>query len=196
MSNPAPHAVDSLAARAARGDVSATEQLIARWSGAIRRWTLASLGDVHRADDAAQDAVERLLRGLASYDPSRPFEPWLRRIVRNAATDQHRSRSRRREERWDERSAPSEPARSVAPDRALDLAEGARRAMQAFAVLTEGQREVLIAVDHDGHSVAEVARRLGVTPGTVRSQLCKGRRAVRRRLLARDPEIADLLEAP
>jgi len=188
MPPPSPIAVDSLASRAARGEPDAIEQLIVRWSGAIRRWTLASLGDVARADDAAQDAVERLLRGLPSYDPARPFEPWLRRIVRNAATDQHRKRARRREDGPVELLVASDPAH------ALDLADGARRALAAFAHLSERQREVLLAVDHDGRSVADTAAALGVTAGTVRSLLCKGRRAVRLRLLAHDPELASLLE--
>jgi len=188
MTSPRPIAVDTLAARAAGGEREAVEQLVARWSGAIRRWTLASLGDVARADDAAQDAVERLLRGLASYDPARPFEPWLRRIVRNAATDQHRQRARRREDGLVELAVARDPGR------ALDLAAGARRALDAFACLTERQRAVLIAVDHDGHSVAEVASELGIAAGTVRSVLCKGRRQVRCALLRRDPELAALLE--
>jgi len=188
MTRPSPIPVDSLAARAAAGETEAVHALVGRWAGAIRRWTLASLGDVHRADDAAQDAVERLLKGLPSYDPHRPFEPWLRQIVRNAATDQHRKRSRRRE-------APEvEGAHGPDPGRVLDLARGARRALDAFAELTERQRAVLIAVDHDGHSVAEVAQALEIGPSTVRSVVCKARRAVRLRLLSRDPELAALLE--
>ncbi len=173
MSHPSPVSVDSLAARAAGGDVDATRELVARWSGAIRRWTLASLGDVERADDAAQDAVERLLKGLPSYDPRRPFEPWLRQIVRNASADQHRRRSRRREEAEVEVSAHGDPGR------ALDLDRGARRALAAFAHLTERQRAVLIAVDHDGRTVQEVSVALDIGPSTVRSVLCKARRSAR-----------------
>ena len=190
MARPAPVPIDSLAARAAAGERDAVEALVDRWSGAIRRWTLASLGDVHRADDASQDAVERLLKGLPTYDPERPFEPWLRQIVRNASTDQHRKRSRRRED------PEVEMAHRDDPGRALDLADGARRALHAFATLTERQRSVLLAVDHDGRSVSEVSQALGVGPSTVRSVLCKARRAVRRRLLADDPELAALLEGP
>lgn len=190
MAHLAPISIDSLAARAAAGERDAVEALIARWSGAIRRWTLASLGDVQRADDAAQDAVEKLLKGLPSYDPQRPFEPWLRQIVRNASTDQHRKRRRRKEE------PEVEMAHRDDPGRALDLAQGARRALDAFATLTERQRSVLMAVDHDGHSVSEVAETLDIGASTVRSVLCKARRAVRLRLLSEDPELAALLEGP
>jgi RNA polymerase sigma-70 factor (ECF subfamily) len=190
MTRPAPIPVDSLAARASAGDVEAVQALVARWAGAIRRWTLASLGDVHRADDAAQDAVERLLKGLPSYDSHRPFEPWLRQIVRNASTDQHRKRSRRRED------PEVEVAHGPDPGRALDLARGARRALEAFAELTERQRAVLMAIDHDGRSVDEVAQALDIGPSTVRSVVCKARRSVRLRLLSQDPELAALLEGP
>ena len=182
-----PIAVDSTAARAAAGDPDAIAQLVQRWSGAIRRWTLAAMGDVVRADDVAQDALERLLKGLPSYDPHRPFEPWLRQVVRNTAIDHQRRTTRRRE------VDPVDTMQHLDPAHALDLDAGARRALAAFACLTERQRAVLIAVDHDGRSVAEVAAEFAIDPGTVRSVVCKARRAVRSKLLAERPELAALV---
>jgi len=188
MNLPLPIAIDSLVARAAAGEREAVEALVGRWARPIRRWCLAALGDAARADDAAQDAVLKVLKGLPSVDPARPFEPWLRTVVRHACTDQHRRRARARE-------APEvDHAHRPDPTRALDLDTGARHALQALQELTERQRQVLLLVDHTGCSPTEAARQLGVAPGTVRATLHTARRVVRTHLLATRPELRALLE--
>ena len=91
-----------LAVRAFAGDRDAFVQ---RYAGQARRVARAVLGNEADADDAAQDGFLAALRNLGRYDPTRPFGPWLMRIVSNAATD----RRRRRKVRMTEQVPPQTP---------------------------------------------------------------------------------------
>ncbi len=80
----------ALAIRAQAGDLEAFGELVELFSGQARRVARAVLGDPDDGDDAAQDAFLSALRHLKRYDPSRPFGPWLMRIVADAAADHRR----------------------------------------------------------------------------------------------------------
>ena len=77
----------ALAVMAKAGDVDAFGELVDRYSAQARRVARAVLSDPDDGDDAAQDAFLSALKHLNRYDPSRPFGPWLMRIVANAAAD-------------------------------------------------------------------------------------------------------------
>lgn len=188
MSHPAP--TDLVLVRAQRGDAQALDTLLHTWSRPIRRWALASMGDAVRADDAAQDALLRIIAGLPSVDPQLPIGPWVRTVVRNVCIDHQRRRGRQ-----DQRQAPLIDSSSGTPSTParIDLQRGANRALHAIAQLTERQREVLLAVDHDGQTPSEVAELMGLAAGTVRATLFTARRALRTHLLASDPELAALI---
>jgi RNA polymerase sigma-70 factor (ECF subfamily) len=164
-----------LAARAHAGDLEAFGQLVERYSGQARRVARGVLGDPHDGDDAAQDAFLSALRNLGRYDPTRPFGPWLMRIVSNAAVD----RRRRNKVRATEALSPSSPTRAGGP-----AADTDRRAMlQALETglgrLPERQRIAVTLFDVEGYSHAEIAEILQVPQGTVRSDVFHGRRALR-----------------
>src|SRR5437762_9185517 len=83
----------ALVASALAGDREALGTLVEWYAGSVRRVTRAILGNVDDAEDAAQDGVLAALVKLDRYDPSRPFGPWLLRIVANAAIDRRRRRT-------------------------------------------------------------------------------------------------------
>lgn len=183
----AEHSDEDLARRAAAGDELALGELLARSWPEIRRVALVRVGDPVMADDAVQEALMRLLRFADRFDPTRPFRPWMRQLVRNACTDVFRRRGRRDDPLIEL------PANAADPGRAMDLDRGARRVEEAFASLTERQREIWLRCEQDGASVAEVARELDIASSTVRVVLHQARKALRLRLLAEDPELAELV---
>lgn len=63
------------------------EHLLAAHVARVHRATLGMLGEEQEAREAAQDALMKAFRARASYDASRPFYPWLYRIVRNTCLD-------------------------------------------------------------------------------------------------------------
>lgn len=164
-----------LAALAQAGDREAFGELVYRYAAPARRLTRAVLRNDADADDAAQDGFLAALRTIGRYDPTRPFGPWLMRIVANAAAD----RRRRRRVRETEALTPSLASPAASPDEEAHR-EGLRSALrEALATLPERQRLAIVFFDVEGYSHAEIAEVLGVPAGTVRSDVFHARRALR-----------------
>ena len=166
----------ALVARALAGDRAALGVLVTRFAAPVRRLALAILRDPDEADDAAQDGVLQALIKLDRYDPTRPFGPWLMRIVANAAIDRRRRRAVRDTSELDEGLAGGGPLPDVEVDR---LALRQRLAM-ALDHLPQRYRMALVLFDVEGYSQSEIAEILGVAPGTVRSAVFHARRRLRR----------------
>ena len=166
----------ALVARALAGDRTALGVLVTRFAAPVRRLAYAILRDAHEAEDAAQDGVLQALVKLDRYDPTRPFGPWLMRIVANAAIDRRRRRAVRDTSELDEALAGGGPLPDVEVDR---LALRQRLAM-ALDKLPERYRIAVVLFDVEGYSQAEIAEILGVAPGTVRSAVFHARRRLRR----------------
>ena len=150
--------------------------LVTRFAAPVRRLAYAILRDADEADDAAQDGVLQALVKLDRYDPTRPFGPWLMRIVANAAIDRRRRRAVRDTTELDEGLTGGGPLPDVEVDR---LALRQRLAM-ALDKLPQRYRMALVLFDVEGYSQAEIAEILGVAPGTVRSTVFHARRRLRR----------------
>src|SRR5436190_4695785 len=125
---------DARALRGARrGDERELERLFrAHWSHAYRAAYLV-VHDAAAAEDIAQEAFLTVVRTLDRYDRSRPFGPWLHRIVVNRAIDHARARSLRGELLGDEREVI-----------AGDEARFDERLLGALAALDPDQRAVIV----------------------------------------------------
>ena len=186
------HTDEDLARAAGSGDARALEALARRCWPDLRRWALIELGDPVQADDAVQEALVRLMRFADRFDPSRPFRPWLKTLLRRTCHD-----VRRRAARHDDRSAPEvDIGRSADPGRALDLDRAARRAAAALEDLSPRQRQIWLLCEREGLSAVQAAEQLEVEPGTARALLYQARKALRKRLLLDTPELHDLVRGP
>lgn len=168
----------ALAARASDGDRDAFGELVRRHQAAVRRACRAVTGHEHDADDAAQDAFLSALDRIETYDPKRPFGPWLMRIATNAAIDLLRRRAVRRADALDEALV----AASASPARDAEQSELRRRLSVALAALPERQRIAVTLFDLEGYPHAEIADVLGIPEGTVRSDVFHARRKLRESL--------------
>lgn len=164
-----------LAGLALAGDRDAFGELVLRYAGQARRVARAILRDADEADDAAQDGFLSALKHLGRYDPSRPFGPWLIRIVANAAMD----RRRRRRVRAADPIAPSMASGAIGPDTETDRSAFRDALDAALATLPERQRVAVVLFDVEGYSHREIAETLGIPEGTVRSDVFHARRALR-----------------
>lgn len=124
-------------------------------------------GEGADAEDVVQEAWMRAVRGLPDFSWQSSLRTWLSAIVVNCCR-----------ERWRARGIPlvEEPgtAASNEPDPHLSLDLEA-----ALASLPAGYRSVLLLHDLEGYTHEEIAQRLGVEPGTSKSQLSRARRAMR-----------------
>jgi RNA polymerase sigma-70 factor (ECF subfamily) len=144
------------------------------------------------AEDVVQEVFWCIHRRIATYDPSRPFAPWLYRITLNSAYTHLRRQAARRESSIEEiqprmfsgsLTVPWE--RAVAPDIEERLAkqEMARRAEEIIAELPEEYGTVLWMHDVEDISAARVSKVLDLSLPAVKSRLYRGRLAVRELLL-------------
>lgn len=136
------------------------------------------------AEDAAQDAFLSAYRNLDRFSgPS--FRAWLTRIGINAARDILRKRKRRPSEpypEWEDDSWQPPTNESEGPE-AVSMVGAQRTAIgRAMATITEDQRAAIILYDVQGFDYAEIADMTGVSVGTVKSRIHRGRLALRDRL--------------
>jgi RNA polymerase sigma-70 factor, ECF subfamily len=175
---------DGLVARVADGDTDALRQLYERHGGIVFGLAYRLVGDRQGAEECTQDVFVALWRGAASYDPARSrVSTWLYAITRNRSLDLIRRRAVRPVELMD-----SPPSRDQSPD-ASEIAaasERAERVSAALAELPEPQLEVLKLAYFEGLSHSEIAERLGIPVGTVKSRV----RLALERLRALAPKFA------
>jgi RNA polymerase sigma-70 factor (ECF subfamily) len=157
------HSADgSLVARARAGDPRAADELAVRHVRQVWRAAYAITGRPDLADDAVQDGFERAFGALDQFDLSRPFAPWITRIVVNRALSLV-TRVRPTEEFDEERHGA--PADVPASD--LEVAE-------ALARIAPDRRAVVVMRIVIGFSPQETADALGIAVGTVHSRLHRG----------------------
>jgi RNA polymerase sigma factor (sigma-70 family) len=159
--------VDVVVVRGAkRGDPLAIEDLIRQASPYVGRICAAiALED---GEDAMQEALIAIVRGLPSLREPTAFKAWARRIaVREAVRV---ARRRRPTDQIDERLEAGE----IDIDDSVDV-------RTALAALRPDQRAVLVLRDLDGYSEHDVAELLNIPAGTVKSRLHRARAAFSQR---------------
>ncbi|MGH9286888.1 MAG: RNA polymerase sigma factor [Acidimicrobiales bacterium] len=179
-------------AAAQAGDRDALEILLRRHHD--RLWALCRrlTGNHADAEDALQDALIAIARGIRRYDGRAAFTTWSYRVATNACLDELRRRRRRPIPEMPEPlgvgassdgpggglvAPPALPAVEVVADR-LDIDA-------AVAQLPHDFRAAVVLRDLCDLDYAEIAHVLGIPPGTVRSRIARGRR-----------QLADLLGNP
>lgn len=140
----------------------------------------------HRADaeDATQDALIAIVRGLPRFDRSAAFTTWSYRVATNACLDELRRRGRRPlpvdpsgpdGSAGDHRGDLSLARHDADPARAAVAAERRGELQRALDELPEEFRVPVVLRDLAELDYAEIAELLGLPPGTVRSRISRGR---------------------
>ena len=140
--------------------------------------------DRDTADDVAQEAFLRALRGFARFQPGTNSRSWLARIVHNTCRDAWRKRDRRSEVGWDDdfESVGTEPVSSGDWEPAVIREAFADEIEAALAALPPRWRAAVLLVDVEGWSYDEAAEGLEIAPGSLRSALHRARRELYRSL--------------
>ena len=165
--------------RALAGDAGAYGQLARRWAARVLAVCHARTGDRHAAEDLAQEALLRGLRGLSTLADPDKFGPWLVGIAVRTCLDWLKS-PRRGEVSLD--GIPDSVAAGPSGD---DRREQAERLMAEVERLPQPYREVLMLYYGQDHSCTyqDLAELLGVSAATIHARLTKARQMLRSRLL-------------
>ncbi len=183
---------EELLAAFQQGDAGAFERLLRRHRGPLFTFLLRMLGDRERAEDLAQEAWLRVVKGAAAWDARARFKSWLYAIARNLCFDQSRRDRFRRTESLDAAAADGDeqgqpmgeriPSSEAGPDRAAQSAELKPLLVKALLALPEEQREVFVLREQSGLGFKEIAELLGVNENTVKSRMRYALEGLRRRL--------------
>jgi RNA polymerase sigma-70 factor (ECF subfamily) len=168
---------------ARRGDASAMDQLLRRHYDRVHGVCRRIAGSRRDADDAAQEAMIRIVRNLDRFDGRSAFGTWAYRIATNAALDELRKRHRRPQLHVarDDGELPPEPADPLA-HREVEAASDRLTIDDALATLPVEFRVPVVMRDVGDLDYAEIADALGVPIGTVKSRIARGRRMLVERI--------------
>ena len=155
----------ALAQRARRGDRAALADLFVRHHVRVHRSAYLVTRSPEAADDIVQIVFLELFTALHTFDPRRPFVPWLYRIVHNVSIDFLKR------ERY--RLPMVVPLADTIPGPMGEIGRADLRAdvRPALDALSDEHREVLVLRYYVGLLEREMADVLGVRPGTVKSRL-------------------------
>ena len=167
---------EALVLLAARSEESALAELYDRYGRTAYGLALRVLRDQALAEDAVQEAFLAIWRSAGSFlaERAKP-STWILTLVHRRAVDLVRRQQRAAAEPL----GVVEPVAGEATDEEAAVREQRRAVQAALRRLTPDQREALELAYYGGYTQSEVAERLGVPLGTVKSRMFAGLRALR-----------------
>ena len=171
-----------LVEKARRGDERAFGLLVQKYQRAAYAVAYSVTGRHEDSEDAAQEAFLVALERLEECRSPERFAGWLMTIVRNRA----RNLVRREVLRETDQVPVSASAGTPTPDKDAELTELKDVLGDALRALPEVQRQVVLLHDLEGWKHREIADRIGLPSGTVRSHLHFARKALRDALAGRE----------
>lgn len=159
------------------GDERGLAEIMRRYQWPLVRYLARIVNDAERARDLAQETFFKIFRHRGAYRTGARFATWLFHIARNVARDELRARRRRISVAPSSDSGEWEEASGQAhvEDR-LEMREVVLRALEQ---LSARDRALILLRDVDGLSYEEVARKVRLPVGTVKSGLNRARRRFR-----------------
>lgn len=173
----------SVIARAKAGDPAAFEELIDCYQRKVLSTAWRMLGNREDAHDAAQEAFLRVHKYLNRFRSDQDFAAWLYRIIVNVCRDHLRKQGSRHQfaSFESEREAGTFEALISGEDVEANAIKSQQRAMiaEALDTLSTKERAALVLRDLEGLSTEEVARVLGSSQTTVRTQISSARAKIK-----------------
>ena len=171
--------LNDLLKKARLGDLNAFEALVYRYQDMAVAYAYAILGDLHLAEDAAQEAFTSVYCNLSKLRAPDMFPGWFRRIVYNAACRLIR--------RKQVATVPLEMAVEIAssdldPDEILDIKEQREMVSRALQGLPSSERTVVTLFYISGYTLREIGSFLEIPETTVKSRLHTARIKLRKRM--------------
>jgi len=175
------HRWSALMVSAQAGNESDYRQLLKELAKVIHNFLRGRFGNHHFIEDCVQEALIAVHQARHTYDPQRPFRPWLFTIVRHKAIDTLRQQSTR--EKAVDRYKREQEILSQAGKQVIsgsEISEG-----RLLESLSTQHREVLVLTKIIGFSIAEAAEKLGISESAVKVRVHRAIRKLRQ-LLERD----------
>lgn len=172
-----------LVARCQRNEIRAFDELVGRHQDRIYTAVARFCGNAEDAADIVQRAFINAFRKIQEFKGDAAFSTWIYRIAFNQAISFRRENKRAPVSIYskdDEKVV--EPAVDLNPTEKLEGEETQKKVQQALEQLEEGDRQIILLKDLQGHSYDEIAAIMQVPKGTVRSRLHRARLELKSRL--------------
>lgn len=168
----------ALCRMAAAGNIQAFELIYERYHRRTYSLCLRMTSSQTEAEDLTQEVFIQLFRKIGSFRGDSAFSTWLHRLTVNQVLMHFRRRSVKNERTSDDGEMPEQMVRGTADPRKMQVVD--RIALKnAIAELPNGYRNVFMLHDVEGFEHEEVARIMGISIGTSKSQLHKARLKLR-----------------
>lgn len=172
---------------AAGGNIPAFELIYRRYHRRTYSLTLRMTGSQTEAEDLTQEVFIQLFRKIGSFRGDSAFSTWLHRLTVNQVLMHFRRRSVKNERVSDDGEMPEQTVPGTADPTRMRVLD--RIALKnAIAELPRGYKNVFLLHDVEGYEHEEVARMMGISVGTSKSQLHKARLKLRGLLVKQKEE--------
>jgi RNA polymerase sigma-70 factor (ECF subfamily) len=170
--------------RCLRKDNSAWELVVVRFRRRVFHIAYKFTGKHDEAEDLTQEIFLKVFRALEKFNRDADFGTWLSSVARNYCIDRYRASKREKEVLVEDALAYDlAPASSGNPYRALEDQDRSSLVRRGLEQLPGKLREAVILRDLQGLSYQEMAARLALPEGTVKSRINRGREELARLLL-------------
>ena len=169
--------VESLIQRCLLGDQSAWELIVRQYWRKVFNIAYKFVGKHDEAEDLAQDIFMKMFKSLATFDRRANFQTWLISVSRNPCIDHYRSVRKEREtiDRGVDANELTPASSEPGPMAALEQRDRVVVLRHALAQLPDTLRTAVLMRDIQEMSYQEIADKLGLPEGTVKSRINRGR---------------------
>jgi RNA polymerase sigma-70 factor (ECF subfamily) len=185
-SSASPRPIDEIIERCLNGDQAAWDEIVHRHWRLVFNVAYKFVGSGELAEDLAQDVFVKVFKSLNTFDRRANFHTWLVSVSRNLCIDHYRSVRKEREAIARDVDpadlAPAAPGRSAYAE--LEQRDRVQLLRAALDRLAPALRTAVMLRDVQELTYQEIADRLGLPEGTVKSRINRGRTELARHLQA------------
>ena len=179
-----PEAIETLIERCLQGDQTAWDAVVRVYRRKVFNVAYKFVGKHDEAEDLAQEIFLKIFKSLDTFDRRANFQTWLVSVSRNLCIDHYRSVRKERQtiDRAVDASELSPASTDPGPMAALEQRDRVVLLRQAMSALPDTLRTAVLMRDIHELSYQEIADRLGLPQGTVKSRINRGRAELARQI--------------
>src|SRR5437867_1886703 len=179
-----PDAVEALIKRCLNGDQIAWEQIVRQYWRKVFNVAYKFVGKHDEAEDLTQDIFLKIFKSLDTFDRRANFQTWLISVSRNLCIDHYRSVRKEREtiDRDVDANELAPASHDRGPMAALEQRDRVMLLRQALSALPATLRTAVLMRDIQELSYQEIADKLRLPEGTVKSRINRGRTELARQI--------------
>jgi RNA polymerase sigma-70 factor (ECF subfamily) len=179
-----PETIEALIQRCLQGDQVAWETIVRQHWRKVFNVAYKFVGRHDQAEDLTQDIFLKIFKSLDTFDRRANFQTWLISVSRNLCIDHYRSVRKEREtiDRDVDASELTPASTEVSPIAALEQRDRVELLREALSELPDALRTAVVLRDIHELSYQEIADRLKLPEGTVKSRINRGRTELARQI--------------